>query len=92
MGVPKIQWREIDTRTKYYRIRAEPDGVELICDNDGHGWQWHMRCHEAGADAHTSGSGFYSTIDEARDACEYAFSREWKARQYDAAQKHEGSR
>ena len=28
----------------------------------------------------------------AQDSCEYHFAREWKARQYDAAQKHEGSK
>jgi hypothetical protein len=90
MGVPKIQWREIEDTGKNSDIQAVWDDIRLNVSQFGEIWVWYIRWPTPDGPFAVSGQEYQKEVGIRK--IEYAFSREWKARQYDAAQKHEGSK
>lgn len=93
MGVPKIEWSKCKADPSV--IRATIGDVDMLvqhCDKsftkDGtEYWFWRV----ISAD-HVTHAGDVRKKSHAICQCEWLGVRLWKAAQYDAAQKHEGSK
>ena len=81
-NTPRVEWREIEGGD----LVAHADGVDLSVSQTGIKWQWmlYWKCEQFGW------FGYYSlcqTRDLAKAECEYALSRELKARAWDEMQR-----
>ncbi|MCE2775985.1 MAG: hypothetical protein LW687_12105, partial [Burkholderiaceae bacterium] len=87
MGVPKIEWRENLETDRRWTAEAGPFRLSVWNhEDDIDGWVWAVQTED---DDTIWWSDIATFADDARAEAERAFEIIWKARQYDAAQKHE---
>ncbi len=87
MGVPKIEWvQDKEDATKRRASVAEGD-LYIRHDTDHNYWFWHVMLENR-----VSFSGEVREEKYALAKCKSLAELIWKAAQYDAAQKHEGSK
>lgn len=82
VGVPQIEWQEIkDRHHGEADLRAQWEDITLCVSLIGHRWEWVIYWDDTPRTVAHGGDNVERHLAIAE--CIYAFSREWKARQYD---------